>query len=127
MVGVRAHPWCDHTRASPVGHCLALVGSWLGLDLLYVSAHPSFGSLNGPSFILCVDQCLSLLGLCLFDYNPTIFVYMLYKIVNLQYKWNYVNSKGICVISLFISPILSLNWWSDLVDKDRQQCMTNPC
>jgi len=26
-----------------------------------------------------------------------------------------------CVISLFISPILDLNWWSDLVVKDHQQ------
>jgi hypothetical protein len=27
-----------HTRASPAGHRLALVGSWLGLDLLYIGA-----------------------------------------------------------------------------------------
>ena len=35
--------------------------------------------------------------------------------------WKYVNNKCICAISLFISPILSFNWQSDLVVKDRQQ------
>jgi hypothetical protein len=35
--------------------------------------------------------------------------------------WKYVNSKGICVISLFISPNLDFNWQSDLVVMDRQQ------
>jgi len=109
MLGVRAHPWCGHTRAGPAGHRLALVGSWLGLDLLYVGAQPSFSSLDGPSLIFCVDKLLHLLGLRLFYHNPTVIVYMLCKPVNLQYKWNYINSKGICVISLFISPALSLN------------------
>ena len=33
----------------------------------------------------------------------------------------YVNNKCICIISLFISPILDLNWRSNLVVKDRQQ------
>jgi len=27
----------------------------------------------------------------------------------------------LCVISLFISPVLDLNWRSDLIVKDRQQ------
>ena len=35
--------------------------------------------------------------------------------------WNHVSGKCIFVISLLISPILCLNWQSDLVDKDRQQ------
>jgi hypothetical protein len=35
--------------------------------------------------------------------------------------WKYVNSKSICVKSLFVSPILDINWWSDLIAKDRQQ------
>jgi hypothetical protein len=35
--------------------------------------------------------------------------------------WKYVNSKGICVISLFISPNLDFNWRSDLVIMDCQQ------
>ena len=35
--------------------------------------------------------------------------------------WKYVNSKCICVLSLLISPVLSLNWWLNLVVKDRQQ------
>jgi hypothetical protein len=35
--------------------------------------------------------------------------------------WKYVNSKGICVISLFISPNLYFNWQSDLLIMDHQQ------
>ena len=56
-----------------------------------------------------------------FDYNSIVFQYKSYKIVILQYKWNYVNSKSICVISLFISPVLDLIWRLNLVVKDRQQ------
>jgi hypothetical protein len=44
--------------------------------------------------------------------------------LSFQYKWNYINSKGICVISLFISPVLDLNWWADLVVKDHQHLPT---
>ena len=44
-----------------------------------------------------------------FDYNSIVFQYKSYKIVILQYKQNYVNSKSICVISLLISPNLDLN------------------
>ena len=38
--------------------------------------------------------------------------------------WKYVNSKYICVESLFISPILDINWRLEFVVKDRQhhQC-----
>jgi hypothetical protein len=48
-------------------------------------------------------------------------IYLSCKTLNLQYMWKYVNSKCICVKSLFISPILYINWRSDLVAKDRQQ------
>ena len=34
--------------------------------------------------------------------------------------WKYVNIKSICVESLFISPVLDINWQSDMVVKDRQ-------
>jgi hypothetical protein len=43
------------------------------------------------------------------------------KTLSLQYMWKYVNSKGICVISLFISPNLYFNWQSDLLIMDHQQ------
>jgi hypothetical protein len=43
------------------------------------------------------------------------------KTLFFQYKWNYVNIKCICAISLFVSPVLDLNWRLDLVIKDRQQ------
>jgi hypothetical protein len=56
-----------------------------------------------------------------FDYSSIVFQYKSYKIVILQYKWNYVNTKIICVIILFISPVLDLIWRSDMVVKDHQQ------
>jgi hypothetical protein len=56
-----------------------------------------------------------------FDYNSIVFQYKSCKIVILQYKWNYINSKSICVISLFISPVLDLIWRSDMTVQDRQQ------
>jgi hypothetical protein len=34
--------------------------------------------------------------------------------------WKYVNSKGICVMNLLISPVLRLNRRSDLIVKDCQ-------
>ena len=43
------------------------------------------------------------------------------KTLSLHCMWKYVNSKGICVKSLFISPILDSNWWSNIIIKDRQQ------
>ena len=65
--------------------------------------------------------CIMLSLMVYFNYNSIVFQYKSYKIVILQYKWNYVNSKAICVISLFISPFLDLNWWMDLVIMDHQQ------
>jgi len=52
---------------------------------------------------------------------PLVFKYMSRKTLFFQDMWKYVNSKCVCVISLFISPILSLNWRLDLIVKDRQQ------
>ena len=49
---------------------------------------------------LLVLWCMIYITLCLmayFDYNSLAFMYVTYKIVIPQYKWNYVNSKGICV------------------------------
>ena len=42
------------------------------------------------------------------------------KTLSIKYMWKYVNCKSICVKSLFISPVLDINWRSDLVVKDRQ-------
>ena len=39
--------------------------------------------------------------------------------------WKYVNSKCICVKSVFISPILDIIWRSNMVVKDHQQTPTN--
>ena len=47
---------------------------------------------------------------------------MPYKTCFLQYKWNYVNNKGICVKRLFSSLVLDYNWRLDLVISDHQQC-----
>jgi hypothetical protein len=120
VVGVRAHPGCGRTMAGPTRHCLAPVGSWLGLDLLYVGARPKLGGWMGLCLIPWCMICITLSLMAYFDYNSIVFQYKSYKIVVLQYKWNYANSKGICVKSMFISPILDYNWRSDLVVSDRQ-------
>ena len=51
---------------------------------------------------------------------PLVFKYVSCKTCFLQYKWNYVNSKGICVKKLFISPVLDNNWALNVVVSDRQ-------
>ena len=63
--------------------------------------------------------CFTLSCVAPFD-HPMYLAYMSYKTLSIQYMWKYVNSKGICVISLLISPVLDINWWSDMVVKDRQ-------
>jgi hypothetical protein len=37
-----------------------------------------------------------------------------------QYMWKYVNMNNICVQDVVVLMFLSLNWWSDLVNKNRQ-------
>ena len=120
MVGVWAHPGCSRTLVVPARHRLAPVGSWLGLDLFYIGARPKLGGWMGLCLIPCCMICITLSLMAYFDYNSIVFQYKSCKIVILQYKWNYVNSKGICVKSMFISPILDYNWWSDLIVSDRQ-------
>jgi hypothetical protein len=50
----------------------------------------------------------------------TIFKYVIYKIVILQYKWNLVNSKIICVQNMLVFSFLDLSWWVKFVDKNHQ-------
>ena len=109
-MGVQVHPGCDRTLYGPVRHRLAPLGSWLGLDLFYVGAQPKLGGWMGITLSL----------MAYFNYNSIVFQYKSCKIVILQYKWNYVNSKGICVKSMFISPILDYNWWLEMVVSDHQ-------
>ena len=47
--------------------------------------------------------------------------------MSLQYMWKYVNSKCICIKSLFISPILDINWWSELIVSGYQHVQTAIC
>ena len=89
-------------------------------------------SVLGP-YLMCrwASSCISSAHFCFtlsslrllldFIYFPLAFESVTCKTCFLQYKWNYVNSKGICVKRLFISPILDFNWRSDLIVSDRQQ------
>ena len=77
------------------------------------------------------SSCISFAHFCItlstlhllfgFVYFPLVFECVSCKTCFLQYKWNCVNSKGICVKRLFISPILDNNWRSNVVVSDRQQ------
>ena len=115
------HPRCGRTLAGPTHNRLAPVGSWLGLDLFYVGARRKFGGWMGLCLIPWSMICIMLSLMVYFNYNSIVFQYKSYKIVILQYKWNYINSKGICVKRLFISIVLDNNWWSNVIVCDRQQ------
>ena len=75
-------------------------------------------------FISFAYFCITLSALRLlhgFVYFPLVFECVSCKTCFIHYKWNYVNSKGICVKRFFISPILDNNWRSNVVVSDRQQ------
>jgi hypothetical protein len=50
--------------------------------------------------------CFTLSYVAPFWHFPMYFMCISYKILSSQYMWKYVNNTCICVISLFISPIL---------------------
>ena len=60
-VGVWVHLGCGRTLAGTPSHCLALVGSWLGLDLYYIGAQPNFFGLVGLLLIPLRKVCITLL------------------------------------------------------------------
>ena len=75
VVGVRVHPGCGSTLASPARHRLAPVGSWLGLDLFYVGARPKFGGWMGLCLTPWCMICITLSLMAYFDYNSIVFQY----------------------------------------------------
>ena len=76
---------------------------------------------SGPLLGTLVQNLHYAFSFAHFDHFPLVFKYLSGKTCFLQYKWNFVNSKGIRVKRLFISPILDNNWWSNVVVSDRQQ------
>ena len=118
---VRAHLGCGRILAGLAHHHLAPMGSCLGLDLFYIGAQPKFGNWMGLCLIPWCIICITLSLMAYFDYNSIVLQYKSCKIVILQYKWNYVNSKGICVKRLFIYHVLDFIWRSNLVISDHQQ------
>jgi hypothetical protein len=106
-------PWTDyawwHATACRRWARMVVV---LGLDML----------IGWASLFICLAHfCIMLLELQRLLGFPLVFECVSYKTCFLQYKWNWVNSKGIYVKSLFISPVLHFNWWSDLIVSDHQQ------
>jgi hypothetical protein len=92
--------WCGRTLAWSTHHRFTPVGCWLGLDCFHI------GGLLLGSFALF---CFTLSYVAPFDYFSMYLVYMSSKTLSIQYMWKYVNSKGIYVESLFISPVLDIN------------------
>jgi hypothetical protein len=66
--------------------------------------------LVGWAFACCafVEYALHFLDWRTFDHISMYFMNKSYETLSLQYMWKYVNSKSICVESLFISPILDI-------------------
>jgi hypothetical protein len=81
---------------------------------------PDFARRWGFCLVPC-RICITLSGFAPFAYFPLVSNTCPTKHDFLQYKWNYVNSKGIYVKRLFISPVLDFIWWSDSIESDRQQ------
>ena len=108
----------DHLGSS-AGHHLALVGFWLGLGCILGGILPSLDVWMG----LCLSPwCrihITLSRLRILVCFPLVFEYESCKTCFLKYKWNYVNSKGICVKSMFISLVLDYNWQLEMVVSDR--------
>jgi hypothetical protein len=103
VVGVWVHPWCGHTRASPIGHLLALVDSWLGLGGSLGGARPIFGDWMGLCLIPLRKICFTLSMLHLFGHIPMYFMNKSCKTLNLQYMWKYVNSECMCQKCVYFS------------------------
>ena len=104
------HQGCARTLVGPPHDRLCMVGSWVGPDHCHVGARPKFYVGVGRCLVL---SCRIYITLCLiahFIYFPLVFKYLSCKTCFLQYKWNYINNKGICVKRLFIFPILDYNW-----------------
>jgi hypothetical protein len=110
---------CGRTLAGAPGHCPSLVGCCVCLGRVY--AWPRFDVWVGFCWFPLCKICFTFLELRLLSCFPLVFKYMSCKTWLFQYIWDYVNNKCICVISLFISPVLDLNWRSDLIVKNCQQ------
>jgi hypothetical protein len=93
----------SRARGGAATPCLArltrlhLVGLLVGLECSHGGVWPKFVSwmvrLLFPWHRICFTLCLK----AHFDYNSIVSKYKCCKIEVLQYKWNYVNSKGICM------------------------------
>ena len=120
-VGVRPHPGC----AKPWWAHLTTAFAWSvpgwAWTLPPLVLGPGCCVKVGFSISLIAHFCCTLSVLRLLLGFPLVFKCVSCKTCFLQYKWNFVNSKVICVKRLFISPILDFNWQSDLIDSDRQQ------
>jgi hypothetical protein len=92
-----AHPGCSHTLPSPSRHRLRLVSLLVDLEHSHGGAWPRCVGWMG---LLCFPWrrcCLYAFRIAPFDYISTIFAFCVYKTVNLQYMWKYVNMNNICV------------------------------
>ena len=82
---------------APSRHRLRLVGLLVGLERSHGGVLPKFVGWMGRLLIPCHRICFMLCLKAHFDYNSIVSKYKCCKIEVLQYKWNYVNCKGICV------------------------------
>ena len=115
MLGaVRSHPRLTHSPPPCSGGFLARLG-WLPRWCL-----AQIWLLDGLLLDSFAQDLLYAFRVAPFDHIPMYFMNKSCKTLNLQYMWKYVNSKSIYVKSLFISPVLDINWQSDMVVKDRQ-------
>ena len=77
--GVRPHPWCAHTLLWLPLDRLHVVGSWVGLGLIYISARPRFFVEVGLCLVLGCRICITLSGLRILFGFPLVFKLMTCK------------------------------------------------
>ena len=120
----RSQGWCGRTRPHPGLLRQPLPcssGLLVGPGLLPRRCPTQVQRVGGLLLVSFALFCFTLSLVTPFDHFSMYLVYMSCKTLSIQYIWKYINSKCICVESLFISPVLDINWRSDLIINDRQQ------
>ena len=99
---------CRRTLGSFAGQRLTLVSFQLGLGFILGGILPSLDVWMGLCLSPWCRICITLSRLRILVCFPLVFEYESCKICFLEYKWNQVNSKGICIKSIFIFPIWTI-------------------
>ena len=97
----RARLGCGHTLAGAPGHRLALVGSWLALDLYYIGAQPNFFGRVGLFLVPLRKVCFTLLWIAPFGMFSFVFHGYVLKMINSPKLMEYVSVRPFLLSLVF--------------------------